>query len=63
MYNVDCVVLLVCVYRIPADLSFRVYPLYFTGYSQFNPPIAALALQLFGITILFVLPLEEPNNY
>ena len=63
MYNVVCVVLFVCVYRIPADLSFRVYPLYFTGYSQFNPPIAALALQLFGITILFVLPLEEPNNY
>ena len=54
--------LYVCISLVPADLSFRVYPLYFTGYSQFNPPIAALALQLFGITI-FVLTLEEPNNY
>jgi len=56
------VLLYVCISLVPADLSFRVYPLYFTGYSQFNPPIAALALQLFGITI-FVLTLEEPNNY
>ena len=49
-----------CLSFVPADLSFRVDPLSFTGYSQFNPPIAALALRLFGI---FVLPLEEPNNY
>lgn len=54
--------LFVCVDLVPADLSFRVCPLYFTGYAQFNPPIAAIALRLYGISI-FVLTLEKPNNY
>ena len=60
LFTLSCFVGWLCLSFVPADLSFRVDPLYFTGYSQFNPPITALALRLFGI---FVLPLEEPNNY